>query len=73
MQSENSTNKIDEQKLHDFMLKSVGDIASTMSAMLVIIGDRLGLYKAMAEFGQPIIAEELAKKTNTNERYMIEW
>jgi SAM-dependent methyltransferase len=73
MQSEKSTNKIDEQKLHDFMLKSVGDIASTMSAMLVIIGDRLGLYKAMAEFGQPIIAEELAKKTNTNERYIREW
>ncbi|HEU4483625.1 MAG TPA: methyltransferase domain-containing protein [Nitrososphaeraceae archaeon] len=73
MQSENSTNKINEQKLHDFMLKSVGDIASTMSAMLVIIGDRLGLYKAMAESGQPITSDELAKKTNTNERYIREW
>ena len=35
MQSEKSTNKINEQKLHDFMLKSVGDIASTMSACLL--------------------------------------
>jgi 2-polyprenyl-3-methyl-5-hydroxy-6-metoxy-1,4-benzoquinol methylase len=65
--------KIDEQKLHDFMLKAVGDIASTMSAMLLIIGDRLGLYKAMAESGKPITSEELAKKTNTNERIIREW
>ena len=73
MRSEKSINKIKEQKLHDFMLKAVGDIASTMSAMLLIIGDRLGLYKAMAESGQPITSEELAKKTNTNERIIREW
>jgi 2-polyprenyl-3-methyl-5-hydroxy-6-metoxy-1,4-benzoquinol methylase len=73
MQSENTSNKIDEQKLHEFMIKAVGDIASTMSAMLVIIGDRLGLYKAMAEFEYPITSEELAKKTSTNERYIREW
>jgi 2-polyprenyl-3-methyl-5-hydroxy-6-metoxy-1,4-benzoquinol methylase len=73
MQSEKSINKINEQKLHDFMLKAVGDIASTMSAMLLIIGDRLGLYKAMAESGQPITSDELAKKTNTNERIIREW
>jgi hypothetical protein len=63
MQSEKSINKINEQKLHDFMLKAVGDIASTMSAMLMIIGDRLGLYKAMAESG-PITSEDFAKKTH---------
>jgi 2-polyprenyl-3-methyl-5-hydroxy-6-metoxy-1,4-benzoquinol methylase len=73
MRSEKSINKINEQKLHDFMLKAVGDIASTMSAMLLIIGDRLGLYKAMAESGQPITSDELAKKTNTNERIIREW
>ncbi|HEU5460661.1 MAG TPA: class I SAM-dependent methyltransferase [Nitrososphaeraceae archaeon] len=73
MQSENSTNKINEQKLHDFMLKAVGDIASTMSSMLLIIGDRLGLYKVMAESGTPITSGELAKKTNTNERLIREW
>ena len=55
------------------MIKAVGNIASTMSAMLVIIGDRLGLYKAMAEFGYPITSEELAQKTSTNERYIREW
>jgi 2-polyprenyl-3-methyl-5-hydroxy-6-metoxy-1,4-benzoquinol methylase len=73
MQSENSTNKINEQKLHDFMLKAVGDIASTMSSMLLIIGDRLGLYKVMAESGTPVTSGELAKKTNTNERLIREW
>ncbi|HEX5185779.1 MAG TPA: hypothetical protein VFV86_02725 [Nitrososphaeraceae archaeon] len=41
MQENNTSNKIDEQKLHEFMLKAVGDIGSTMSAMLLIIGDRL--------------------------------
>jgi len=73
MQANTNSGKIDEQKLHDFMLKATGDIASTMSAVLVIIGDRLGLYKAMAESGQPITSEELAKKTNTNERLIREW
>jgi len=73
MQADTTPSKIDEQKLHDFMLKAVGDIASTMSAMLLIIGDRLGLYKAMAESGKPITSEELAKKTNTNERIIREW
>jgi SAM-dependent methyltransferase len=73
MRENNTYNKIDEQKLNEFMLKAVGDIASTMSAMLLIIGDRLGLYKAMAESGKPITSEELAKKTNTNERLIREW
>ena len=66
MKINTNSGKIDEQKLHDFMQKAVGDIASTLSAMLVIIGHRLGLYKAMAQAGQPITSAELAKKTNTN-------
>jgi len=73
MQSNTTPSKIDEQKLHDFMQKAVGDIASTLSAMLLIIGDRLGFYKAMAESGKPTTSEELAKKTNTNERLVREW
>ena len=72
MQSKKSVNEIDEQKLHEFMLKAVGDIGSTCSSMLVIIGEKLGLYKAMKE-SEPITSEELAKKTNTNERYIREW
>ncbi len=74
MQATNTTSsKIDEQKLNEFMQNAAGDIASTLSSMLIIIGDRLGLYKAMAESGKPITSEELAKKTNTNERLVREW
>ncbi|MGD1835383.1 MAG: class I SAM-dependent methyltransferase [Nitrososphaeraceae archaeon] len=73
MQSERSSNKIDEQKLHDFMLKASEDIGSTISSVLLIIGDKLGLYKAMAESGRPISPKELAEKTDTHERIVREW
>lgn len=73
MQSEKNVNKIDEQKLHEFMLKAVGDVASSMSSMLMIIGERLGLYKAMMAESGPITSTELADKTNTSERYVREW
>ena len=43
--------KIDEQKLSEFMLKAMQDITSTLSAMLIIIGDRLHLYRTMVEIG----------------------
>jgi SAM-dependent methyltransferase len=65
--------KIDEQKLSEFILKAMQDITSTLSAMLIIIGDRLHLYQTMVELGQPITSEELARATNTNERLIREW
>ena len=68
-----NSGKIDEKKLNDFMLKATEDIASTISAILVIIGDRLDLFKSMAKLGQPITSEELAKVTNTKERLIREW
>jgi SAM-dependent methyltransferase len=73
MQENINSSKINEKKLNDFMLRAVGDIASTLSAVLVLIGYRLGLYKAMALSGKPLSSEELAKKTNTNERLIKEW
>jgi len=73
MEANINSGKINEQKLNDFMLRAVGDIASTISAVLVLIGYRLGLYKAMALSGKPITSEELARKTNTNERLIKEW
>jgi 2-polyprenyl-3-methyl-5-hydroxy-6-metoxy-1,4-benzoquinol methylase len=63
---------VEETKLHEFMNKAVGDIGAAMSAALVIIGDRLGLYKALAD-GGPQTSEELAKRTRTCERYVREW
>jgi len=47
-------------------------MASSFGAMMIILGDRLGLYKAMAKSG-PITSEELSAKTNTAERYIREW
>ncbi|MFB5620962.1 MAG: hypothetical protein ACE5RC_07530, partial [Nitrosopumilus sp.] len=66
-------NSIDENKIHNFMNKAVQDIASSSTAMLVILGERLGLYKAMAEENKYITFQELAKKTGTNERLIKEW
>ena len=54
------------------MMKAVGDMASSLGAMMIILGDRLGLYKAMAKSG-PITSEELSTQTNTAERYIREW
>ena len=42
---------IDETKLNEFVNKAVGDVGATMSSILVVIGDRLGLWKAMAAAG----------------------
>jgi 2-polyprenyl-3-methyl-5-hydroxy-6-metoxy-1,4-benzoquinol methylase len=63
---------IDEAKLNDFLGKVVGDVGAAMSAALVVIGDKLGLYKAMAAAG-PITPGDLARATGTAERYVSEW
>src|ERR1700747_1773364 len=63
---------IDEGKLHEFVGKAVGDLGAAMSAALVVIGDKLGLYKAMAGAG-PLSSTELAKRTGCVERYVREW
>ncbi|MBS1821586.1 MAG: methyltransferase domain-containing protein [Acidobacteria bacterium] len=54
------------------MNQAVMDMGAAMHAALVIIGDKLGLYKAMAGAG-PMTAKQLAAKTKTNERYVREW
>ena len=63
---------IDNKKLEEFVMKALGDLGSSLGAMMVILGDRLGLYKALSKFG-PMTSEELALKTNTSERYIREW
>jgi len=63
---------IDQAKLDEFMGRFVGDLGAAMSAALVVIGDRLGLYRAMAD-GAPVGASELAARTGTDERYVLEW
>ncbi len=62
---------IDEAKLNEFMGRFVGDLGAVMHAATVVVGDQLGLYKALA--GQPLTAEELARRTETDPRYVREW
>ena len=64
--------QINEQKLQQFMGQMVGELGAAMNAALVLIGEKLGLYKAMAGVG-PMTPAELAKKTSTDERYVREW
>ncbi len=64
--------QLDEAKLNAFMGQVVADMGATMHAALIIIGDRLGLYKAMVGSGW-VTSAELAKKTDTTERYVREW
>ena len=66
------TQTVDESKLDEFMGRFVGDLGAAMSASLVVIGDRLGLYRAMAD-GEPVTAEKLAERTGTDARYVREW
>jgi SAM-dependent methyltransferase len=63
---------INPDKLNAFMGQVVGELGATVNAGLIVIGDRLGLYKAMAASG-PITSAELAEKTGTAERYVREW
>src|SRR5262245_34742759 len=55
---------VDQSKLEDFVHKALGDIGSALTASLVVIGDKLGLYRAMVAAG-PVTSAELAKRTET--------
>ncbi len=63
---------INPDKLMAFMGKLVGDLGAMMSIGPMLIGEKLGFYKAMSD-GVPINAAELARKTKTDERYVREW
>ena len=67
-----ATPTIDEQKLEQFMGQFVQDMGAAATAPLVVIGDKLGLYKAMAG-GDPLTPAELAGRTGCRERYLREW
>ena len=57
----------DPDKLNAFLGKLVGDLGATTGAVLVLLGDRLGIYKAMAD-GKAVTPDELAEKTKLNAR-----
>jgi SAM-dependent methyltransferase len=63
---------IDTDKLMGFVFKAVDEVGATLNTALVVMGDRLGLYRAMAGAG-PLTPAELAERTGTAERYVREW
>lgn len=63
---------IDAQKLERFVFRAVDEVGATLNAALVVMGDKLGLYRALAEAG-PLTAAELAVHSGTAERYVREW
>ena len=62
---------IDESKLNEFMGNFVRDMGAVAHASTIVIGDQLGLYKALAE--RPMTAVELAARTECDARYVLEW
>src|SRR5215813_4195566 len=69
--STTQTPPIDMTKLNAFLGQFVTDLGAAVHAGMVVIGDKLGLYKALA--GHSMSAAELAAKTKTDERYVREW
>jgi SAM-dependent methyltransferase len=67
-----ATQQLDPAKLEQFVFRAVDEVGATLNAALVVMGDRLGLYRALAAAG-PLTPEELATRTGTHERYVREW
>src|SRR5438552_6831559 len=63
---------IDGAKLEAFVFRAVDVVGATLNAALVVMGDKLGLYRALADAG-PLTPAELAAHTGTAERYVREW
>lgn len=64
---------INEENLNNLLGKFVGDLGATLSAGTIVIGEKLGLYKAMRDAGKAVTSTELANLTDTKERYVREW
>src|SRR6201986_3100789 len=62
---------VDMNKLNGFIGQFVTDLGAAVHAGMVVIGEKLGLYKALA--GEQLNSAELAAKTKTDERYLREW
>jgi SAM-dependent methyltransferase len=63
---------LDLEKLNAFVFRAVDEVGATLNTALVVMGDRLGLYRALAD-GGPLTPAELAGRTGTAERYVREW
>ena len=70
--TQEQTRAIDSDKLNELLGRAVQDMGAALQAPLILIGDKLGLYRSMAD-GEPVTPAELAKRTGTAERYVREW
>jgi len=66
------TRDLDPDKLMAFVFRAVGEVGATLNTALVVMGDKLGLYRALAGSG-PLTPSELAERTGVAERYVREW
>jgi SAM-dependent methyltransferase len=64
--------KVDEEKLNQFVAKTVADLAAGYGGVMTVLGNKLGLYKAMAGAG-PLDSSEVAQRSGCAERYVREW
>src|SRR5215470_15746025 len=64
--------ELDPDKLMEFVFRAVDEVGATLNAALVVMGDKLGLYRALAGSGG-LSPAELAQRTGTAERYVREW
>ncbi|MFN8164145.1 MAG: class I SAM-dependent methyltransferase [Solirubrobacterales bacterium] len=64
--------EIDADKLNQFVFRAVEEVGATLNAALVVMGDKLGLYRALAEVGS-MTPVELARRSGASERYVREW
>jgi 2-polyprenyl-3-methyl-5-hydroxy-6-metoxy-1,4-benzoquinol methylase len=63
---------LDGAKLEQFVFRAVEEVGAALNAALVVMGDKLGLYRALAGAG-PLTSAEVAERANTAERYTREW
>ncbi len=63
---------VDETRLNEFLGQMVGDLGAAANAPLMLLGDRLGLYREIAASG-PLTSADLAARTGTAERFVREW
>lgn len=66
------TRAIDPDKLHSFLGRAVGDMGAALHSAVVLMGDRLGLFRAMRD-GTPVTSQQLSERTGVRERYVREW
>jgi SAM-dependent methyltransferase len=71
-QIEKQETQINETALQNLVGKMVGDLGAVVSGALVVLGDRLGLYRALAAIG-PAVSAKLARQAGLDERYVREW